>query len=33
MTNHPNIQVLTNAEVTEVGGYVGNFVVKVEQAS
>ena len=29
--NHPNIQVLTGAEVTEVGGYVGNFVVKVEQ--
>jgi heterodisulfide reductase subunit A len=29
--NHPNIQVLTSAEVTEVGGYVGNFVVKVEQ--
>jgi heterodisulfide reductase subunit A len=28
---HANIQVLTNAEVTEVGGYVGNFVVKVEQ--
>jgi heterodisulfide reductase subunit A len=28
---HDNIQVLTNAEVTEVGGYVGNFVVKVEQ--
>jgi heterodisulfide reductase subunit A len=29
--DHPNIQVLTNAEVVEVGGYVGNFVVKVEQ--
>jgi heterodisulfide reductase subunit A len=29
--NHPNIQVLTNAEVVEVGGYVGNFVVTVEQ--
>ena len=28
---HDNIQVLTDAEVTEVGGYVGNFVVKVEQ--
>ncbi len=28
---HPNIQVLNSAEVTEVGGYVGNFVVKVEQ--
>ena len=28
---HANIQVLTDAEVTEVGGYVGNFVVKVEQ--
>jgi heterodisulfide reductase subunit A len=29
--SHPNIQVLTSAEVTEVAGYVGNFVVKVEQ--
>jgi heterodisulfide reductase subunit A len=29
--NHPNIQALTNAEVVEVGGYVGNFIVKVEQ--
>jgi heterodisulfide reductase subunit A len=29
--SHPNIQVLTNAELAEVGGYVGNFVVKVEQ--
>jgi len=28
---HANIQVLTDAEVIEVGGYVGNFVVKVEQ--
>ncbi|MBN1137996.1 MAG: CoB--CoM heterodisulfide reductase iron-sulfur subunit A family protein [Anaerolineae bacterium] len=28
---HPNIQVLTASEVVEVGGYVGNFVVKVEQ--
>ncbi len=31
VTDHPNIQVLTEAEVVEVGGYVGNFVVKVEQ--
>jgi len=31
VTAHPNIQVLTGAEVVEVGGYVGNFVVKVEQ--
>jgi heterodisulfide reductase subunit A len=30
-STHPNIQVLTHAEVTEVGGYVGNFVVSVEQ--
>jgi heterodisulfide reductase subunit A-like polyferredoxin len=30
---HPNIQVLTNADVAEVGGYVGNFVVKVEQCT
>jgi heterodisulfide reductase subunit A len=29
--SHPNIQVLTRAEVQEVGGYVGNFVVKVGQ--
>jgi heterodisulfide reductase subunit A len=29
--NHPNIQVLTNAQVTEVGGYVGNFIVSIEQ--
>ncbi len=28
---HPNIQVLLNAQVTEVGGYVGNFIVKAEQ--
>ncbi len=31
VTHHPNIQVLTNAEVTQVGGYVGNFTVHVEQ--
>jgi heterodisulfide reductase subunit A len=31
VTSHPNIQVVVNAQVTEVGGYVGNFVVKVEQ--
>jgi heterodisulfide reductase subunit A len=29
VTNHPNIQVITEAEVEEVGGYVGNFTVKV----
>jgi heterodisulfide reductase subunit A len=29
--NHANIQVLTHAEVVEVDGYVGNFVVRVEQ--
>ncbi|MGD8793602.1 MAG: CoB--CoM heterodisulfide reductase iron-sulfur subunit A family protein [Anaerolineae bacterium] len=28
---HPNIQVLTDAQVTEMGGYVGNFTAKVEQ--
>lgn len=28
---HPNITLLTNAEVTEVAGYVGNFQVKVKQ--
>jgi heterodisulfide reductase subunit A-like polyferredoxin len=31
VTNHPNIQLLTNAEVMNVGGYVGNFVVQVGQ--
>ena len=31
--NHPHIQVLTNAEIAEVGGYVGNFVIKVQQQS
>jgi heterodisulfide reductase subunit A len=29
VSQHPNIQVLLSAEVTEVGGYVGNFTVKV----
>ncbi|MDY7075490.1 MAG: CoB--CoM heterodisulfide reductase iron-sulfur subunit A family protein [Chloroflexota bacterium] len=29
VTHHPLIQVLTNAEVTEFGGYVGNFEVEV----
>jgi len=29
VTHHPLIQVLTNAEVTEFGGYVGNFTVRV----
>jgi heterodisulfide reductase subunit A len=29
--NHSNIQTLTNAQVIEVGGYVGNFIVQVEQ--
>ena len=28
---HPNITLLTNAEVDEVSGYVGNFQVKVKQ--
>lgn len=31
VTTHHNVQVLTGAEVIEVGGYVGNFVVKVQQ--
>ncbi len=31
VSNHPNIQVLTNATVAEVGGYVGNFIVNVRQ--
>jgi heterodisulfide reductase subunit A len=29
--SHPNIQVITAGEVVEVGGYVGNFIVKVNQ--
>ena len=29
VTHHPHIQVLTEAEVVEVSGYVGNFQVKV----
>ena len=31
VTHHPNIQLITRAQVTEVGGYVGNFTAKVEQ--
>jgi heterodisulfide reductase subunit A len=31
VTTHPNIQVITSAEVAELGGYVGNFVARVEQ--
>jgi heterodisulfide reductase subunit A len=31
VSSHPNIQLLTQAEVIEVGGYVGNFRAKVEQ--
>jgi heterodisulfide reductase subunit A len=33
VTRHPNIQVITRGKVAEVGGYVGNFTVKVEQSS
>jgi heterodisulfide reductase subunit A2 len=33
VTSHPNIQVLTRAEVIEVSGYVGNFKVKVATSS
>ncbi|MEJ2209899.1 MAG: CoB--CoM heterodisulfide reductase iron-sulfur subunit A family protein [Anaerolineae bacterium] len=33
VTNHPNIQVLTEAEVAELGGYVGNFSARIEQRS
>jgi heterodisulfide reductase subunit A len=29
VTRHPHIQVITEAEVEELGGYVGNFTVKV----
>jgi len=28
---HPNIELLANSEVTEVGGYIGNFKVKVKK--
>jgi heterodisulfide reductase subunit A2 len=31
VTGHPNIQVLTSAQVVEVGGYVGNFTARVER--
>ena len=31
VTNHPRITVMTNAEVSEVGGYVGNFEVQVQR--
>ena len=31
VTTHPNIQVLTEAQVEELGGYVGNFTVGVRQ--
>ncbi len=32
VTQHPNIQVITEAEVEELGGYVGNFIVKVRKS-
>jgi len=32
VTQHPNIQVITEAEVGELGGYVGNFTVKVRKS-
>ena len=28
---HPNIELLSNSEVTEVGGYIGNFKVKIQK--
>lgn len=28
---HPNIELLTNSEVVEVGGYIGNFKVKIHK--
>ncbi|MBC8249872.1 MAG: CoB--CoM heterodisulfide reductase iron-sulfur subunit A family protein, partial [Anaerolineales bacterium] len=31
VTRHPHIQVITEAEVEELGGYVGNFTVKVRR--
>lgn len=31
VTNHPHIQVITEAEVEEVTGYIGNFTVRVRQ--
>jgi len=31
VTGHPRIQVITEAEVEELGGYVGNFTVRVRQ--
>ena len=32
VTQHPNIQAITEAEVEELGGYVGNFIVKVRKS-
>jgi heterodisulfide reductase subunit A len=31
VSSHPNIQVLTSAELVELGGYVGNFTARVER--
>jgi heterodisulfide reductase subunit A len=28
---HPNIELLTNSEIVEIGGYIGNFKVKVQK--
>jgi len=28
---HPNIELITNSEVTEVSGYIGNFAVKIRK--
>lgn len=33
VVNHPNIQVLTRAEVTSLSGYVGNFIVGIRAKS
>ena len=31
VANHPNIEILTYAEVVDLGGYIGNFKVKVKK--
>jgi len=33
VAEHPNIELLTSSEVVDIGGYIGNFQVKVRQRS
>jgi len=32
VAEHPNVELLTSSEVVEIGGYIGNFQVKVQEA-